>query len=88
MVVKCGKNRKGDISLTIENINSNGVEIILKSKYEDLFGKHIRELLHSLAVEYELSGIRITAIDMGAWDYTIRARFRACVDMLKSRCEP
>ena len=87
MAVTCGKNQKGDISLTIENIDSNDIEIIVESKYEDLFGKHIRELLRSLATEYELSGIRVTAIDMGAWDYTIRARFKACVDMLKSRCE-
>jgi citrate lyase gamma subunit len=87
MKVYAGNQEKGDIYIEIElpknvgPLEASCVEV--NSRYQSLFGNHLNELLKSLAIESGLGGLCIRAIDNGAWDYTVKARFEYCIRQLR-----
>lgn len=64
---------KNDILVTVEPIG-NGVEVELQSDVERQYGEYMRELIRKTVGDAGYGNVRITAIDKGAWDYTIKAR--------------
>lgn len=68
-----GFDEKNDVLVTVEPLAS-GIEVELKSKVERAYGKHIRAFIEATVKEAGFDGVKVTAIDKAAWDYTIKAR--------------
>ncbi|MDR1058073.1 MAG: citrate lyase acyl carrier protein [Treponema sp.] len=77
-----GTLESSDIMITLEP-GGGGIEIKLQSIVEKQFGRDIRRAIEETLTELEIKSARITAVDKGALDCTIRARtktaaFRSC----------
>ena len=72
----CGKNEKYDCRVEIEK--SLKTEIIINSKYNDLFYESIKKTAELFDSDNGISGYRITINDCGALEYTIKARLESC----------
>ncbi|NLZ13700.1 MAG: citrate lyase acyl carrier protein [Thermotogaceae bacterium] len=86
-VFRSGTEERGDILIQIEPLTNQPFaacenQIEVRSRYESLFGEHLRRLVDRLIAESGLKGYRIFASDSGAWDYTIKARFESCLRAL------
>jgi len=73
-----GTMESSDIMITISP-GGSGIEIDLCSDVEKQYGAQIRRVIEETAGELELAGVRITAVDKGAMDCTIRARVKTAV---------
>lgn len=73
-----GFDEKQDILVTVEPIAS-GVEVELTSKVYTQYGKHMEALISETIKEAGYDGVKVTAQDQGAWDYTIKARVLAAL---------
>jgi len=78
-----GEQVRSDCHVNLELRSSGGVEIILRSKVESMYGTQIREQvlsdLHQLGVDHA----RIEMEDTGALPFVISARIEAAVQQLK-----
>ncbi len=86
-VFRSGSEERGDILIQIEPLASQPCvacenQIEVNSRYETLFGEHLRRLIDRLVAQSGLIGYRIYASDSGAWDYTVKARFESCLRAL------
>ncbi len=68
-----GTLESSDIMVTVE-ANNVGIEVALRSSVEKQYGQHIRKLIQMVLEENKVDHVRITAVDKGALDCTIRAR--------------
>jgi citrate lyase subunit gamma (acyl carrier protein) len=68
-----GTLESSDIMITLEP-GTNGVEIELKSIVEKQFGREIRRAINETLSSLGISNARVSVIDKGALDCTIRAR--------------
>lgn len=73
-----GFDEKQDILVTVEPIAS-GVEVELTSKVYAQYGKHMEALIRQTITGAGYDGVKVTAQDQGAWDYTIKARVLAAL---------
>ena len=64
---------KNDVLVTVEP-SQKGIEVALSSDVERQYGQHIRNLIRETVQEAGYENVKVTAIDKGAWDYTIIAR--------------
>ena len=64
---------KNDVLVTVEPV-CDGIDIALTSDVERQYGQHIRNLIRETVQEAGYENVKVTAIDKGAWDYTIIAR--------------
>lgn len=79
-VGESGTSASGDIRVKIEpGWESATVEIILRSTVEGQFGRQIRKVIMDTLERFDVSGVRVTAVDKGALDYVIRARVLAAL---------
>ena len=73
-----GTMESSDIMITLEP-GSGGVEIDLKSQVEKQYGRQIREVIINTLSELAVKSAKVTAVDKGAMDCTIRARLKTAV---------
>lgn len=76
---KCGTLESNDIFIILTPIE-NGIEIDLDSIVEKQFGNQIRAVIHDKLLEMKVEGVKVTAKDRGALDYTIRARIEVALE--------
>ena len=72
-VATAGFEERNDVLITVEPIAS-GIEVALKSNVARQYGEHITALIEELVKAQGFDGVKVTAVDRGAWDYTIKAR--------------
>ena len=70
-----GTMESSDIMITLEP-GEAGIEIELTSTVEKQFGKEIRRVIAETLAVLGVSGARVTAVDQGALECTIRARVK------------
>lgn len=80
-----GTLESSDIMITIEQGSGGSISVDLDSSVQEEFGPQITEVIITTAESLGLTGLKITAVDKGALDCTIRARVqtavhRACED--------
>jgi len=73
-----GTMESSDIMITLEPSES-GIEIDLESTVEKQFGKEIRCVITETLTLLGVCRARVTAVDKGALDCTIRARVKTAV---------
>jgi citrate lyase subunit gamma (acyl carrier protein) len=73
-----GTMESSDIMITIEP-GAAGIEIDLQSVVEKQFGGEIRRAILETLAELSVKDARISAVDKGALDCTIRARTKTAV---------
>lgn len=79
----CGTMESSDIMITIEKSTDDKIQIDLESIVFKQYGKQIREVVLNTVNDLGITSAKITVIDKGALDCTIKARvktaiFRAC----------
>jgi len=84
-----GTLESSDISIRIENSESEGIEIELKSSVENQFGNQIRKVITQTLLDMGVQHAAVHAVDKGALDCTIRARVMTAVSRATKRyCIP
>jgi citrate lyase subunit gamma (acyl carrier protein) len=73
-----GTLESSDIMITVEP-GGQGIEIDLQSIVEKQFGAEIRRAIRETLSELSVEHARISAVDKGALDCTIRARTKTAV---------
>jgi len=73
-----GTMESSDIMVTLEP-GGNGIEIELKSNVKAQFGKEILRAITETLEEFDVKNARVTAVDKGALDCTIRARVKTAL---------
>ncbi len=68
----------GDIMITLES-GSGGIEIGLQSMVEKQFGRQIRSVIANTLGELQVTNAKVTAVDKGVPDCTIKARVKTAV---------
>ena len=68
-----GFEEKLDVLVFAEPI-ATGIEVVLTSSVKRQYGEHIIALIKTVVQEAGYDNVKITAVDGGAWDYTIKAR--------------
>ena len=74
-----GTMESSDIMITLEPNNAQILDIELDSTVGKQFGREIRRVIIETLIEMGIEGAKITAVDKGALDCTIRARVRTAV---------
>ena len=69
-----GTMESNDIMITVEPSDAGGVQVELTSSVYQQFGKQIIAVIRKTAADYGVENARITAVDKGALDCTVRAR--------------
>jgi citrate lyase subunit gamma (acyl carrier protein) len=69
-----GTLESSDITIQIEENESNGIELELRSTVENQFGKQIKKVIIETLLELGVENAFVLANDKGALDCTIRAR--------------
>ena len=73
-----GTMESSDIMITLEP-GRDGIEIQLQSVVEKLYGQKIRTVIEETLTEMDISEVKVTAVDKGSLDCTIRARVKTAV---------
>ena len=71
-----GTMESSDIMITLESSDSKTTEIELDSTVGKQFGREIRKVITETLAELGVEAVKVTAVDKGALDCTIRARVR------------
>ncbi len=74
----CGQVRKSDVKITVD-LDTNGIEIIIISKFDKMFGTHMEEAVKEVLAEQDIKDAKIVIEDDGALDFTIKARTRTAL---------
>lgn len=70
-----GTLESNDILITVDN--GEGITIELESSVKKQFGKQIEKVIRETLEELNVEDVKLTAVDKGALDYTIKARVEA-----------
>ena len=73
-----GTLESSDCMVTVEP-GENGIELDLKSAVIRQFGPQIRKVIHETLTRLDIAHCKITVVDKGALDCTIKARIEAAV---------
>jgi len=74
-----GTMESSDIQITVEPSGQPGIELELTSSVGQMYGSRIREVIRETLGTLGVENARVTAVDKGALDCTIRARAAAAV---------
>lgn len=74
-----GTLESSDITISIEQNEGKGIEIMLKSTVESQFGRQIRKVIRETLEEMGITDVLVRANDKGALDCTIQARVMTAV---------
>jgi len=77
--MECGNHKKSDVVVTMKRNNTAENNISIQSKYSELFGKNIKNVVNLFVEQNTVRGIDIIVDDYGAWDYVLLARLEACL---------
>jgi citrate lyase subunit beta/citryl-CoA lyase len=77
MPVAVGRDAKEDILLHLEQVDAGANTVYLESSVQNLYGRHIRELLEDGLGDAKVEGVTVRAKDTGALDWVILARLEA-----------
>ena len=69
-----GTVESSDIMITIDQNTESEISISLDSSVEKQFGQQIRQVIKDTLKELGVSSAKVTAVDKGALDCTIKAR--------------
>ncbi len=72
-----GTLESSDIMITLAPPEAPGIAIELDSAVAKEFGAQIRRVIEATLREIGIDSVKVTAVDKGAMDCTIRARVRA-----------
>lgn len=75
----CGKFESGDVEVTIEPNEENGIQIELNSVVKPIFGEAILETVQEELKKFEVNDAKIVLHDKGALDCVIRARMQSAI---------
>lgn len=75
---KAGTYESNDIMIML--FPNEGLEIELESNVLETFGDHIKQLIQDILQAYNLTDVKVKAIDKGALDCTIRARLITAIE--------
>lgn len=84
MEATAGKEKKGDVLVTVRRGITETNTIIVESKYDELFLKKIVATAEKTLKELEVQGLEVFIKDFGAWDFTLSARIKCAVERFKS----
>ena len=70
-----GTLESNDILITVDY--GEGISIELESSVKKQFGKQIEKVIRDTLKELDVENAKVTAVDKGALDYTIKARVEA-----------
>lgn len=73
-----GTLESSDVMITVEQ-GSNGIEIALKSTVINQYGRQIKETVCETLERLGVKNARVTVVDKGALDCTIKARVECAV---------
>lgn len=78
-----GSLESNDIRVMISANDEAGIKIELESVVEKQFGRQIRKVILETLEKLQIDNVKVTAVDRGALDYTIKSRvacaaYRAC----------
>lgn len=82
-----GTMESGDVMVTIRPNQGQGIQIDLQSTVEKQFGKQIRKVVEETVKGFEICDAKVTVVDKGALDCTIRARVSAVVHRASENAE-
>jgi len=77
-----GKGVRSDCFVSVEITQNGGVEIILESKVNVMFGNAIKRLTNEILAFFEISNAKITIEDTGALPFVMAARIEAAIKQL------
>lgn len=78
---EAGLKDKGDVLIRLKpGQDGSGVVLNLESKVMALFGDQIRASVLEELEKYDLTDLEVSAQDMGALDYAIRARVQTAIE--------
>ncbi len=72
MLSRCGSIESSDCLIRL--YESNGLEINIESIVLEQYGKQIRKVIFDIVGHYKLTNLKVDIHDLGALDYTIKAR--------------
>lgn len=72
-----GTMESSDIMVTLHPSEKQGIEIDLNSTVEKQFGDEIRAVISKTLQDMGIQNVKVTAVDKGALDCTVRARTKA-----------
>ncbi|MDV3427235.1 MAG: citrate lyase acyl carrier protein [Bacillota bacterium] len=78
-----GTLESSDIMVMVSANEDSGIKIELESVVEKQFGRQIRKVIQETLEKLQIDNVKITAVDRGALDCTIKSRvacavYRAC----------
>jgi citrate lyase subunit beta/citryl-CoA lyase len=79
-----GPKVRSDCYFEIEETNSGGIKIELKSKVDVMYGNSIKSMISEMCKYFNLKNANILCEDSGALPFTISARFESTIKRLKS----
>ncbi len=74
-----GKSVRSDCYVNLEITQSGGIQIVLESKVEVMFGRANKELITDILNFFEIKNAKITVEDSGALPFVIAARIESAI---------
>ena len=76
-----GSKESNDCYVTVEEANST--EIVIDSIVAAFFYDQIKETVEETLKEMKISNVKVTVLDKGALDYTIKSRLISAIKRMK-----
>lgn len=73
-----GTTESSDCRITVENYE--GTLVLVDSIVIDFFGDHIEQLVKATLQELKVDNVKVSVVDKGAYDYTIKARLMTALE--------
>ena len=77
-----GKDVRSDCHVSLELVETGGINLQIDSKVGSLYGAAIEKLCRDIMAYYEIEHATVTVEDTGAFDFVIAARLEACIRQL------
>lgn len=75
-----GTKESSDCLIVVEKYA--GILVLVDSIVKDFFGDHIEKLIKQTLKELKITNLKVTVDDMGAYDFTIKARLLTAIERL------
>ena len=74
-----GKDVRSDCQVTMELAESGGIQLIIESRVQVLYGAAIRKLTEEILEFFEVKHAKVFIEDSGSLDFTLAARLEAAI---------
>ena len=75
----CGNLSSGDVQITVQPNEGNGITVEIESVVKAIFGDAIEETVREVLGEFGVNDALVSLTDKGALDCVIRARMQAAL---------